>query len=91
VTRWAPFLCYASPEGVIEKAVQGLPHGERIAAVLGSKPPASYKRIDLSLAQHDRQTAQPLFSALTITSHTLGAGGRWPGKVATVCISFHLS
>jgi len=46
--------CYALREHIIEKAIQGFPHGEQITAALGSKPSAVYKRIDLGLTQLDR-------------------------------------
>jgi hypothetical protein len=54
VTHLSAFARYASPERIFEKVIQCLPHGEQIAAALGSKPLAPNKRVDLTLTELDR-------------------------------------
>jgi hypothetical protein len=64
---------------IIKEPVQSLPHGGEISSTITSKPPTPDQHVDFSLAQLNRDTSQPLPSAITMAAHPLGTGRARPG------------
>ena len=66
--------CCASPQMIIQKPVQRLPHGGEITPATGSEPPTLDQRINFRLAQLDPDAAQSFLTPVPVAAHPLGTG-----------------
>jgi hypothetical protein len=59
---------------LIEEPVQGLSHCVGVRTTVGMEASASNERLDLTLAQFDREAPHSLSSPFAVPTHALGAG-----------------
>jgi hypothetical protein len=77
-TAWATWRtlsrCCASrrtTQRIVQKRIERLSQGASIVLAITSQQTSANQRVDLCLAQLDRETMQPIATTLTMTAHAL--------------------